>query len=131
MKKIFLSLLTIFTIITLTGCKTKEEHGKSFEFSLYSNSSTGYFWDYELSKDGIVDVSYEYDDSGCAKNVVGCGGQNVYTVKALKPGKVKLSLIYSFFEPDKYDKETAIYEITVNEDLTISETHYGTYFEED
>ena len=45
-------------------------------FSLDSNSSTGYSWNYELSELGIVDVSYFYDDNGCG-NKVGCCGYNV------------------------------------------------------
>ena len=113
----------------MTGCKTKK-NDNSFEFKLASNASTGYSWNYELSKEGIVDVSYVYDDSNCKKDVVGCGGQKIYTVKALKPGKVKLSLTYSFVGTDAKDNKTATYVITVNDDLTISETHYGTYFKE-
>ena len=128
MKKIFLNLILVFAIMIMTGCKTKKVD--TFKFKLASNASTGYSWDYELSKEEIVDVSYVYDDSNCNKNVVGCGGQNVYTVKALKPGKVKLSLTYSFVGTDAKDNKTATYEITVNDDLTISETHYGTYFKE-
>lgn len=129
MKKIFLNLILVFAIMIMTGCKTKK-NDNSFEFKLASNASTGYSWNYELSKEGIVDVSYVYDDSNCNKNVVGCGGQNVYTVKALKPGKVKLSLTYSFVGTEAKDNKTATYVITVNDDLTVSETHYGTYFKE-
>lgn len=130
-KKIFLSILAIFMIASMTGCKTKkqEEHNNIFEISLMDNSSTGYSWKYELSEEGIIDVTYGSDYSKCPKENEGCTGRRVYTIKALKPGKVKLSLTYSFVEPDKYKKKTAIYEITVNDDLTISETHYGTYFE--
>ena len=124
-----LSLILVFAIMIMTGCKTKK-NDNSFEFKLASNASTGYSWDYELSKEGIVDVSYVYDDLNCKKDVVGCGGYNIYTVKALKPGKVKLSLIYSFVGTDAKDNKTATYEITVNDDLTRSETHYGTYFKE-
>lgn len=127
MKKIVLSLIALFVIIGITGCKTKiqDEHGDSFEFSLYTNSSAKLNWNYKLSEEGIVDVSYKYDSSGCDKDSDGCGGQGIYTITALRPGKVTLS-----FECQDYN-DTAIYEITVNDDLSILETHYGTVFEED
>ncbi len=122
MKKIFLSLIAIIAVISLTGCKIKEKHGDSFEVSLYTNSSARINWDYKLSKDDIVEVSYNYDDSGCDPKAVGCGGQGIYTITALKPGKVKLTFECAndgMCEP----MENLVYEITVNDDLAISETH--------
>ena len=122
MKKYFFSLVVVFVIIGITGCKTKEKHGDSFEGSLYTNSSARINWNYKLSKEDIVSVSYDYDDSGCSKDAVGCGGQGIYTITALKPGKVKLTFECahdSLCDP----MEDLIYEITVNDDLSISETH--------
>lgn len=117
----------------VTGCgdkKKEDKEGDSFKISLYSNSSTGYSWSYTVSNEGIIDISESYDDSNCPPENEGCGGQQVYKVKALKPGKTTISLKYSFVEPDERDYETAIYEITVNDDLSITETHSGTYFDE-
>ena len=130
MKKIFLSLIAVFSIIAilaliaLTYCKPKEteKHGDSFNVSLYTNSSALINWNYKLSKVGIVEVSYNYDNSGCDPQADGCGGQRIYTVTALKPGKVKLTFECAnagMCEP----MEDMVYEITVNDDLSISETH--------
>lgn len=119
MKKILL----IIILIIMTGCKQNVE---GYIIKLYSNPSTGYSWEYTLSDENIIEVSYIYDDSNCAKNIVGCGGQNIYTIKPLKPGKVKLELVYKSVNNDKIE---ATYEITVNEDMSITETHYGKYFE--
>lgn len=118
MKKIFLSLLVLFAIIGMTGCKTKK--GESFKVSLVKNSSARIDWDYKLSQEGIVDVSYSYDNSKCESNASGCGGTAIYTITALKPGKVELTFeCAGICEPLK----NTVYEITVNDDLSISETH--------
>ena len=123
-RRIVLSLLAIITVFSLTGCKTKtkEEHIDSFSVSLYTNRSAQIDWNYKLSKDDIVKVSYIYDTSGCDSKAVGCGGHGIYTITALKPGKVKLTFECAnegMCEP----MENLVYEITVNDDLSISETH--------
>lgn len=121
MKKI-LCLIAIFAIMGITGCKKNEKHDNSFEVSLYTNSSAQITWKYKLSEDDIVDVSYKYDNSGCDSQALGCGGQGRYTIKALNPGKVKLT-----FECTGIcmDMENMVYEITVDDDLKISETHHA------
>ena len=136
MKKNFSFLLIIiFICVCLVGCGTKKEtekHGNSFEISLYENASSGYSWSYDTNNDDIISISQSYDDSACEPNSDGCGGQRIYTVKALKPGKVTLNLEYAYFVDPKettYNK-TAVYEIVVDDDLNITESHYGTYFEE-
>ena len=121
---IFIVILICFILV---GCKDK----KNLKISLYSNGSTGYKWTYQVDKNDIIDISMKYDDSGCPPKTAGCGGHEIYTIKGIKPGKVTLSFDYSFITPDKYPSKTAIYEITVNNDLSIKETHYGTYFDEE
>ena len=123
-RKIVLSLLAIITVISLTGCKTKvkENHGDSFMVSLYTNRSALIDWNYKLSKDDIVEISYIYDTSGCDPQADGCGGHGIYTIRALTPGKVKLTFECAnngMCEP----MENLVYEITVYDDLSISETH--------
>lgn len=123
MKKKILSFIVVILIIGLTGCKlgTNKKKGDSFEVSLYKNSSARVDWNYKLSEEDIVDVKYTYDNSGCAPDAEGCGGQAIYTVTALKPGKVELIFECSNKGMCPMDKIT--YEITVNDDLSISETH--------
>ena len=124
MKKIFLSIVAILVIIGVVGCKSKvtKEYGESFEVSLYKNSSARIDWKYELSKEGIVDVSYVYDNSSCDPKASGCGGTLKYTIKALKPGEVKLTFkcaTKGMCEP----KNDIVYKIIVKDDLSIVETH--------
>ena len=124
--------LVILGFVSFKGTKkvSSKTEGSTLTFSLDSNSSTGYNWKEKVDKKGIIDVSYKYDNSGCPPDVVGCGGKRVYTVKALKPGKVKLTLTYSFGDGKNLkEKETAIYEIIVTDDLKISESHSGSYFD--
>ena len=129
MKKIIFSLLIVLLCVFTAGCNNNREND-SFEIPLYSNSSTGYSWSEELSEEGIVEISSRYDNSGCDEGVAGCGGEKIYTVKALKPGKVTLTLTYQFVDPDKdRDKLFAIYNITVDKNLNITEEHSGNYFE--
>ena len=123
MKKIFLCVLALFAIIGMTGCKTKEEHIDSFTVSLYTNRSAQIDWNYKLSKDDIVKVSYIYDTSGCDSKANGCGGHGMYTITALKPGSGKLTFECANGDMCEPLKNT-VYEITVNDDLSISETHY-------
>ena len=127
MKK-YLILLMVIIVLTLTACGKNNAKTDKLEISLYSNSSTGYSWSYDVSQEGIINILESYDDSNCPKDVVGCGGEVIYTVTGLKPGKVTLSLEYKFVDGSRMEYN-AIYEITVNDDLSISEEHSGTYFD--
>lgn len=138
MKKKIIIILIILVVLIAIGFMffkgnnkgSSKTEGSTFTFSLDSNSSTGYSWKEKVSTEGIIDVSHEYDNSGCPPDAVGCGGKNVYTVKALKPGRVKLTMTYSFGDGiNKKTEKTAIYRITVTDDLKISETHSGSYFD--
>ena len=124
MKKIFLNIITIFTIILITGCKTNKKQGESIEISLYTNSFADISWNYQIDQNDIIDISYDFNNKTCNPEAEGCDGQGIYTVTAKNPGTVILT--FECFS----DKKTAIYEITVNENLEISEKHYGTYFSE-
>ena len=136
-KSFMLILITILTTFCLVGCKAgkeiekNEKKEKSFEISLYENGSTGYNWSYNVDKEGIVEISSNYDNSGCDQDSDGCGGQRIYTIKALKSGKTTLTLKYSRFNDSDNPDKTAIYEITVDKDLNITETHHGSYFDEE
>lgn len=124
MKKI---LISIFLLVLLTGCSSKKE-GKILKIELYENSSTGYNWTKEINKPDIIEIKESSDYSNCPDDVVGCGGKRIYEIKGLKEGKVILTLNYSFLGRMENDVETAVYEITVDKNLNITETHSGNYF---
>jgi predicted secreted protein len=133
MKKIILSILCFSIIVISTGCKNenniKETPNDDYtlKVSLYSNPSTGYGWKYDIDNKDIITVSVAYDNSGCPEDVDGCGGNEVFTVRGLKQGKAIINLRYCFLDTEECGAD-ATYEFTVNEDLSISEIHYGTYF---
>ena len=132
MKKFFILLITLLTCTCIVGCSfitLPKQKGKTFTISLYDNSSTGYAWTYKISKKNIVNIKEKSDYSNCG-NMIGCGGKKIYTIKALKPGNIKLSLKYSFSGDKDRPYETATYLITVDRDLNIKESHYGSYFDE-
>ncbi len=129
-KKAILILIAIITCLCLVGCGDKKEEEKKedvLKISLYDNSSTGYTWSYTVSEEDIIEISETTDYSNCPPDVAGCGGKKIYTIKGLKPDKTTLSLDYTSIPHGNTDK-TAVYEITVDKDLNITETHSGSYF---
>lgn len=123
------SLLIIICLVLVCGC-TKDEN-KELIIKLNANPTTGYSWVYEIEENDIIKIEDEYSQNeNCAKEAVGCGGTQTLKITPLKEGKVILYLTYKrSWEETEYDK-TATYEITVDKNLKISESHIGSYFEE-
>ena len=126
MKKLFYGLLIVLLCVITVGCGNNDD--STYEIVLEENGSTGYHWSEELSEEGIVELTSKDDYSECPKDVAGCSGKRIYTLKALKPGTVTLTLTYTFLDGNEKPSEIALYKITVDDDLKISETHSGTYF---
>ena len=130
----FVIIVIVIAIIGLSiyfkssSSQKKLSDKDSIQISLYSNSSTGYKWTYTVDKTDLVDISSYYDDSSCDKDAVGCGGHEVYTIKPLKSGKAVLTFQYS--SQHSQDTLTAVYELSIDKNLTITENHYGSYFDE-
>ena len=129
MRKIIGSLLVVTSIACLTGCGAKNK-GENFEFELYSNSSTGYKWEYAFTKNDIVEVKKDYK-SDCGDDMVdGCGGKDIFKIIPKKAGKTKMNLKYCSFSWNDCSKDVT-YEFTVSDDLKITEKHSGSYYEKD
>lgn len=70
--------------------------GKTFNLSLDSNPTTGYVWTLSDTWDKtILNLAGKDYYSQANKNVVGQGGQEIFTFKALKSGKTEINLFYS------------------------------------
>ena len=85
------------------------------------NGSTGFKWHYIMNKEGIVEVSSELDYSSCPKDVDGCGGEIIFTIKPLKEGEVTIN--FNLTAPNDEVDKIVIYNIKVDKDLKIEETH--------
>jgi len=69
--------------------------GKSFTISLESNATTGYAWQFAKPLDpNMLELKNEKYVTGNSK-LVGSGGKQVWTLKALKPGKETIFLKYA------------------------------------
>lgn len=126
---------------------------------LEANTSTGYSWTYELSlykeedkeekttekeeektedkkedkAEDIVEITDEYTEKCEEEGMVGCPGIDSFTVKGLKPGKVKVEFKYQFVTKKKTKTSTnATYILEVDENLNVKEvSHEGTYFDKE
>ena len=113
---VILFLVAIFILLPM-GKKKKD----TLTIKFPDNGSTGYSWKYVVDKEGMVEVSSEKDYSNCPKDVDGCGGTIIFTVKALKEGKATVT--FNLTSPSNEIDRTVIYDLTIHDDLGISETH--------
>ena len=77
-----------------TAAVIETNSGKDITITLESNRTTGYEWQLAVPlKDGILAFAHsEYIPS--STDLVGAGGKEKWTFKALKEGKTSLSFIY-------------------------------------
>ena len=89
--------------------------GDNFVIRLKSNPTTGYSWSYVDDESGIVKkVSNEYERDQANGNLVGSGGIEVWTFKAIKKGSLILKFQYARpWEKDVPPIEETNYQITV------------------
>lgn len=99
----------------------KDDGDKKLTITFNDNASTGYQWKYVLSKEDIVEITSKTDYSNCPKDVDGCGGKITFTVTPLKEGEVTIN--FNLTSPSDEVDETVIYNIKVDNNLKISETH--------
>ena len=92
----------------------------------FAASESGYSWSYIVNNQDIVSISKTYVGD-CSNNVDNCDGKDIYEVKGLKEGTAVVTFDY-VNENDEVENE-AIYEFIVDENLNVSENHYGSYFE--
>jgi inhibitor of cysteine peptidase len=105
--KRFLILVAVAAIFLTAGCaggvKTYADSGQTintgvnqeFVIALDSNPTTGYSWQesYDESMLELVAKSYE-PGKQAQQGVVGAGGVEYFQFKALKAGKIEITLVY-------------------------------------
>ena len=89
------------TISRVVSKEIEVEAGSSFVVTLWSNQTTGFSWsEFTLhGEENIVElVSHEYvtpSENNNESQMVGAAGNEVWTLKALKPGTIDISTEYS------------------------------------
>ncbi len=107
-------LMALLSIFNLNAPKTTVE--------LYFNPSSGYNWEYEMDKSGVLSYSESHytPDSGSAMSGKG-GGTKYYTFKAVGEGTVNITFNYYKYENlKKVIVSQYVYTYTVADDGTIT-----------
>ncbi len=120
------ALLALLCLVLLAGCATARasydiktttievQTGQEFSIRLDSNITTGYSWQLGAPLDGkvLVLVGSQYVEP--KTDAVGAGGQEVWTFKAVAPGKTTIALNYLRpWEKDVAPAQTAAFAVTV------------------
>ena len=129
-KMAFISLVTLIFSLCFTGCSsgktiTEEYYGGSIkldvsdvvEIRLESNPTTGYSWFLEDAVDNniVLITGPEFIESKEEKDIIGAGGHEIFTVKALSKGKASILLNYK--RPWEEEEEPIkAFEVTISVD---------------
>ncbi len=131
MKKALVIMAVFILLATgvLTGCSgtktavTFSEPGntvdvaanKEFTISLQANPTTGYDWQPVFDAAYLSQVKKEYkQDDHSGVQLVGSGGTDFFTFKALKAGQTQIMLTYyRAWETPKPEDKQQVYNITI------------------
>lgn len=67
---------------------------KEFKIALESNPTTGYSWEAKFDPEYIKLVNSTYIAYQTNPRIVGSGGVEIFTFKAIKPGKTEITMQY-------------------------------------
>ena len=119
MKRV-LCLLLILTFI-ICGCgKSKSE----VKVKLKADPLSGYVWSYDIADLEIAKVEEE-SDVKCDKTTDECSGNQIFIIKPLSEGKTAIRFNYK--NDSDQTKYYVVYDVEIDKDLHIKETHQGTY----
>lgn len=103
MKKIFILCLALFFACGILLCFAEDakqpavievQAGREFTITLESNATTGYSWQFSKPLDKEMLELIITGHSVDRPLLVGSGGKQMWTIKALKPGKTVVLLEY-------------------------------------
>lgn len=110
MKKIMI----LFVLLTLVGC-SKTNNKKEYEIKMYTDPSTSYSWDYEITGTGAIELDSHYEENECSEDI--CDGYEIFEIKGLSKGEV--TIIFTSSEDMYGEHEEKIYNLIVDSDLNI------------
>ncbi len=108
MTKVSLFLVTLFAALLIAGCggngdsgshsdparKIKVEKGDEFVISLKSNPTTGYSWEETSDSTMVSLLNMDYKEDEADEDLVGVGGTEFFTYRALQTGETKIEMVY-------------------------------------
>lgn len=102
MKLIKLIILVLFLLLSALPMQAKVQtlnvnSGKSFNIELKSNPTTGYQWQIKKIDKNFLELESSTFIPSLNKNtnIVGSGGIEIWSFKALKTGQTSVSFVYS------------------------------------
>jgi inhibitor of cysteine peptidase len=122
--KHYVLIVSLFVLAALAACapvptdpgRTIETSpGKTFQIVIDSNPTTGYHWEIvgELDKNVIEFVSKEYQSTS-APGMVGGGGLDTWTFKAIAVGEAEITLgSYPPSDTDADPAQTQVFHVSV------------------
>jgi inhibitor of cysteine peptidase len=129
MKNYWIGLLiaVLLLVVPFTGCSTAvQAHTDSarvidaginqeFTIAMGSNPTTGYSWQADFDKVNLNQEKDEYKaDDHSGKNLVGAGGTQYFTFKALKAGETRITFSYRRpWEPASDQDQKQVFTINV------------------
>ena len=116
MKK-YVSLAAIVCLSSLiVGCSDNES-ANQVTIELEGNITTGYSWEYEFTRPGIiVEVANDYIENNIYKSAIGAGGVFTFTFSGLAPGETEI--VFNYVRPwenDALPERTVVYRAVVDE----------------
>lgn len=107
-KKFLFTIVLMLQILTVfSACDDSSSSQSEIEFTQSANSSSGSYWEYELSTDNVL-IETEYYTSKFPLNL-GSGYKQHWTFEIINSGEVTIEWLA--YEGDSY-KESASYSMT-------------------
>lgn len=108
MTKIPLFLVIVFTALVIAGCggngdsvshsdpsrAIKVKNGGEFVINLESNPTTGYSWQETSDSTMVSLISVDYEEDQAEEGMVGVGGKEFFTYRALQSGETEIEMVY-------------------------------------
>jgi predicted secreted protein len=127
LKKYIFAVLSIFIMsMAVQGCfaadnsvsgdiiQKEVNNGDEFTIELTSNPTTGYQWEANWDDEYVKLISQKYVPDQHLPGMVGFGGTEIYTFKALKKGHTEIRLDYMRPWDNSLPVKSYLYSIKIN-----------------
>jgi len=121
MKKVFSFIIIMLLVVVASGCGKKGKKVDYIRYEFSHNSSAAEKVIIDESNKGIVNIEEESNRKNCSKRE-GCSFTTYYNIKGIKQGSTKVTFTKKRLTDGKVLKKR-VYNITVDKELKITETH--------